>query len=45
MAILPVIYLLTFAFLLVSVSAAPEEDLVLIPIAGYNNHRWYSGIY
>jgi hypothetical protein len=43
MANLPVIYLLILSLLLIPTKAAPEEDLVHIPIAGYNDHKWYSG--
>ena len=39
MANLPVIYLLILSLLLIPTIAAPEEDLVHIPIAGYNDHN------
>lgn len=39
-----VINLLILLLLSLSALAAPAEDLVTIPIAGYNQHKWYSGI-
>lgn len=38
-----VINLLTLVLLLVCASAAPDEDLVHFPVAGYVDHKWYSG--
>jgi hypothetical protein len=38
-----VVNLLTLALLFLSVAAAPDEDLVHFPVAGYVDHKWYSG--
>ena len=44
MAKLAVVNLLLLGFVCFLVAAAPAEDQVHIPIAGYADHKWYSGI-
>jgi hypothetical protein len=38
-----VIYLLLLSLLITLTDQAPAEDKVEFPIAGYNDHNWYSG--